>query len=384
VLSHAQGEFLFVLDGQSTMAKNDPVATSEVYNLASLNARLREAAEVENRYVADAGDSSNAPRKRGAVRSSSAVHPRTFMTDPSVVASRIKFVGVQVDDTQTSEAKKSLYRKARAALVVCAGEGWCEVANCWGDVAEGTTVGFLLRKFTDPSGRSERRSGASSSSSAGSGSSALDVSPLQLVPVAIQTDTGWASHLNYGSPTVPMPFGSVPSSASEAHRKRQRSLVNLKMERLIDPRASSPSYSRREFVRASTILDCEQMEDRTTTGTIYGFRDKDRSRGPIIDPENISATYFDYDRTLVSRNLDGGKTARLNADSGEIVSGGTWAIYPTSCQGYFFPAGVVIRAARGGNPDVSKIHDCTFDELGFGLTKLRANNKITLQIRLDH
>ncbi len=349
VLNYQQGDMVFIVDGAKTVCK-DAAATYDVVNLGTLNMLLRDAAAQESTFSREVRH--GIPSHRLAL----GTQQREFISSPEKFAERVAFFGVQFTDTKTDPSKLSIFRKAGVVLVVTEHEGWAEVANFWGDVSEGSHVGFIVRKFVSPVDL--RRD-------------PYHISPLQVVPVVSHTDSGYTSFTSYGTPQVSRTYRDDPRAAPSSRKRRHRTITEM----ISHASSSSSSFEFREELSlhrpASMILDADALEKRTYTGTSMGVMMKDRVVGSSIDPENVTLEYFDYEKALVKVDLDGHERP-----------GGTTVIYPTISQGHYIPVGVVIKAPRGGPPPPDLIRRAVYDSDGVGLSRLLEHHKITLQVRV--
>ena len=365
VLNNNEGEFLFVLDGADTIRRDTSLGAVHVYTLAGVNDLLRKHALEESHYMRDVFDGSRAERlnrKR---------EQRKFITTPADFAERIKFFGVQLSSTQTTQgANWHLQKKAGVTLFPTIAEGRSPVCNLWGTVTERSDVGFLVRAFPDVE-------------IAGTQEALLQRAPLQVVPVIKTTGGGVRSTQSFGTPFVPRrEFGSSNAdSSSGSSRKRPRRTIDefisecnilrhtMRGEFVPELKhAQTIALTERSSVmHASTISDSNDLERITSTYSIYGLEARDSRNPSSVNPEGMSSSYID---TVLKGFVSIGRDNRK-----------AYCFAKERTQGVYIPVGFVQSAATGGMPNESSIRRAIYDVSGHGFAEHRSKHLVYLQIR---
>lgn len=362
VLNNGEGEYLFILDGQDTLRRDTTLGAVHVYTLAGINALLAKHAKEESRLMRDIFEGTAADRQRRMRQS------RAFITTPGDFRQRIKFFGVQLSSTETTQgANWQLQKKAGVTVFPVIAEGRSPVANLWGTVTEGSKVGFLVRAFPD-------------NEIAGTKSALLNRAPLQVVPVVKCCGAGVPSNPSFGTPFVPRNNASSSSSSRKRPRYtiadaiREHEMIKHTMHGEVPRRRAeqeceraSLASSRRTVRHASTISDAKQLERLTNTYSIYGLEARDASNPTAINPEGMYACYEDTVwQGEVAIGNDGTRAHRFSRER---------------THGLFLPVGFVQSPALGGLPPEASIRRAVYDPSGHGFHAHRDKYKVYLQVR---
>lgn len=377
---YKEHDILFAWNGEATIS-SEKRSIYQVLTLSGTNNRIKEIQEP--RFVAMTEESAGGVRKYYSSSSSASMNDAINMFGPNLNKNNlmslktlyhlIDLLGLPLHEiTPGSRPSIDIARNVGGVSFTINYEGRSEIGNLWDDNSSGSHVTVALNKspyikIDNPFHPRFHR----------------------LEPCTSRTSTGIPWYERYGvfaiSDNRKRERGDFYISHSSKYARGSES-NSMKTIGYYSSASSSSSHSGKKYRRHSLIINCEELNKKTVTGTVYSLmrHEKtlcDSAKENHCHASKVPNTFLDWSvgQFDVSKSISTG--SRL-MQSKEVYGVRLWRI--VRHQSAVYKLGVVLTSQRGGIPDQKLVDSAVYEDhnnAGEAMQTLNTNNKLTIHMR---